>query len=291
MKHYFAILFLTAFCTAGFAQKGYQITTKGKPNLVGPINSKMLTKGPYGKWYNANYDSSAIDKTQLAEIKSLLQGVDSIQIFFGSWCGDSRREVPKFLRILDDAKYKNRKIIGVNNVFEDYKQSPFGEEKGMNIHRVPTFVFYKDETEIGRIVESPIKSLEEDMIDVLSSNDYEPNYRVVTALNKLFETTPLKELNNDIDSLVAAYAPMVMNMYELNTYALKLFSSFQISQAELVYQINHKIFKEEYYPLYSLAQYYWMVGNDQLARLATLEALQLEPDNEGLKSLLAEVSK
>lgn len=291
MKHCFAILFLTTLCTAGFAQKGYQITTKGKPNLVGPVNSKMLTKGLYAEWYNANYDSSAIDKNQLTQIRSLLKNVDSIQIFLGTWCGDSRREVPKFLRILDDAKFKNHTLIGVSNTFEDYKQSPFGEEQGLNIHRVPTFVFYKDEKELGRIVESPIKSLEEDLISVLSSEDYEPNYRVVTTLNKLFETTPVKNLNEDIDSLAATYAPMVMNMYELNTYALKLFTSFQIPQAELVYLINSKIFKEEYYPLYSLAQYYLMIGDDEMARLATLEGLQLEPENERLKGLLAEVSK
>ncbi|MEQ8478881.1 thioredoxin family protein [Fulvivirga sp.] len=291
MKHYFAIFLFITCSSAAFAQRGYQLNTKGQPNLLGPISVKSLNKSPYKEWYEPNYDSSAIDKNLLGQIKPLLSEVDSIQIFFGTWCGDSRREVPKFLRILDDAKFKKHTIIGVSNTFEDYKQSPFGEEQDLNIHRVPTFVFYKKDEEVGRIVESPVTSLEEDLISVLSNNEYEPNYRVVTELNKLFETTPVKTLHKNIDSLAATYAPLVMNMYELNTYALKLFTSFQIPQAELVYQINSKIFKEEYYPKYSLARYYMMVGDDQLARLATLEGLQLEPENDHLKSLLAEVSK
>ncbi|MTI41152.1 thioredoxin family protein [Fulvivirga lutimaris] len=291
MKHYFAILFISIICTAGYAQKGYQLTTKGRPNLVGPIGVKSLQKSPYKEWFKPNYDSSALDKVQLTEIKSLLEDVDSIQVFFGTWCGDSRREVPKFLRILDDAKFKKHTIIGVSNTFEDYKQSPFGEEAGMNIHRVPTFVFYKGDKETGRIVESPIKSLEEDIIAVLAGDDYDPNYRVVAQLNTLFQEREVSVLNDEIDSLVEAYTPMVMNMYELNTYALKLLTSFQIPQAQLVYKINCRIFKEEYYPFYSMGRYYLMLGDHESARLATLEGLRIEPENDYLKSLLAEVSK
>lgn len=291
MKHYFAILFLTTICIAGYAQKGYQISTKGIPNLVGPISAKSLQKSPFKGWFQPNYDSSTIDKAHLTQIKALLGEVDSIQIFFGTWCGDSRKEVPKFLKILEDAKFKNYTIIGVNNAFQNYKQSPFGEEQGLNIHRVPTFVFYKAHKELGRIVESPIKSLEEDMIDVLVGADYDPNYLVVTQLNKLFQEKGVGILYDEIDSLVEAYTPLVMNMYELNTYALKLFTSFQIPEAELVYQINCKMFEKEYYPKYSLARYYMMVGNYDMAKLATLEGLQIEPENDRLKVFLAELSK
>ncbi len=291
MKHYFAILFFTIICISGYAQKGYQLTTNGIPNLVGPVSAKSLQKSPFKEWFQPNYDSSAIDKEHLTQIKAQLGEVDSIQIFFGSWCGDSRKEVPKFLKILDDVKLKNYTIIGVNNAFQNYKQSPFGEEAGMNIHRVPTFVFYKGDKETGRIVESPTKSLEEDMIDVLVGADYNPNYLVVTQLNKLFQEKDVRILQNEIDSMVVAYTPLVMSMYELNTYALKLFTSFQIPEAELVYQINCKIFEKEYYPKYSLARYYMMVGNYDMAKLATLEGLQLEPENERLKALLAESGK
>lgn len=92
-------------------------------------------------------------------ISSILSDVDSVQIFFGSWCGDSKREVPWMLKILNESGFEKYSLIGLGNSFQNYKQSPFGEEIGKNIHRVPTFIFYKDSTEVNRTVESPKASL------------------------------------------------------------------------------------------------------------------------------------
>ena len=46
------------------------------------------------------------------------------------------------------------------------------EEVGKNIHRVPTFIFLHGNKEIGRIVESPVVSLEKDMIAILEKKSY-----------------------------------------------------------------------------------------------------------------------
>jgi len=40
----------------------------------------------------------------------------------------------------------------------------------LKIELVPTIIFYKQDTEIGRIVESPQTSLEEDMVDIILSS-------------------------------------------------------------------------------------------------------------------------
>ena len=56
------------------------------------------------------------------------------------------------------------------------KTTPDTYENGLNITNVPTFIFYEKGVEINRIVESPIKSLEEDMLEILTGSSYKPNY-------------------------------------------------------------------------------------------------------------------
>jgi len=63
----------------------------------------------------------------------------------GTWCGDSKKWIPSFLKAwgklsLDRKKLKYTVLYDTD---ERYKQGPNGEEKGMHIHRVPTFIFKK----------------------------------------------------------------------------------------------------------------------------------------------------
>ncbi len=55
-------------------------------------------------------------------------------------------------------------FIGVDNA----KLSPVGEYAGLGIERVPTFIFYKNNIEAGRIIENPVTSLEQDMVNILT---------------------------------------------------------------------------------------------------------------------------
>ena len=84
----------------------------------------------------------------------------------GTWCPDSRREVPRFMRILDAWQFPVVKVtfIGVDNA----KLSPVGEYDKLDIQRVPTFIIYKNNIEAGRIIENPTTSLEQDMVNILT---------------------------------------------------------------------------------------------------------------------------
>jgi hypothetical protein len=46
-----------------------------------------------------------------------------------------------------------------------------GDFASLNIVRVPTFIFYKNNSEAGRIIEVPKTSLEQDMVNILSGNE------------------------------------------------------------------------------------------------------------------------
>ncbi len=152
-------------------------TEQGRQFLVGPITMEGLQTEPYNAWFQPNYDNYAVDRSLVKMIKKALKTYQ-LTLFLGTWCGDSKRETPRILKILQEAKFpmENLKIIALDRRKGFYKKSPSGEEKGLNIIKVPTLVFLKNGKEVSRIVESPIASLEEDMLSILKGTSYIPNY-------------------------------------------------------------------------------------------------------------------
>lgn len=152
----------------------------GEVNMTGVVNEQNFSDKPFSTWYKKGYNAYKTEAVDQKDLKKLLSGV-TIEVYFGTWCEDSRREIPRFMRIVNDLGLDKTKIklVAVN---ED-KTAFWGEEIGKDIKRVPTFIFYKKDatfdkypSEIGRIVEAPIESLERDMIKILKKEDYVPNY-------------------------------------------------------------------------------------------------------------------
>ncbi len=151
--------------------------TFGNEKLVGEISKTGLTKDSFASWFNRGFENYTVEDTTLKALQSKLEGYQ-ITIFMGTWCGDSKREVPRFYKILEALNFSKEQltVIAVDNDRKNYKKSPTGEEKGRNIQKVPTFIFYKNGKELNRIIESPVSSLEKDMLNILTSNTYIPNY-------------------------------------------------------------------------------------------------------------------
>ena len=78
------------------------------------------------------------------------------------------------LKILEAAGYpiNSIEIIAVS---ED-KDTPNGLEKRFDLYNVPTLIFKKDGKEMNRIVEFPIQTLEQDMLEILKGNSYKNAY-------------------------------------------------------------------------------------------------------------------
>jgi len=88
-----------------------------------------------------------------------------VTVFVGTWCEDSKREFPRLMKILDQAKFPRDRIdiFAVNRK----KESFYGEELKYSIKKVPVFIIYRFEVEKGRIIESPKESLEIDILNIL----------------------------------------------------------------------------------------------------------------------------
>ena len=80
----------------------------------------------------------------------------NVRIFLGTYCPDSRKWVPRFLKLRPDLPISLLEIVSIDTTKKDDR----GWARQAGIKKVPTFIFYKDEQEIGRITEKPKMRLE-----------------------------------------------------------------------------------------------------------------------------------
>jgi hypothetical protein len=70
--------------------------------------------------------------------------------------------------MLDELNHPKEKVTMIN--VNRHKKGIENEVEGLDINFVPTFIFYKAEEEIGRIIEMPYETLEKDIMEILSAN-------------------------------------------------------------------------------------------------------------------------
>lgn len=146
---------------------------EGTPYIVGKINRSNLLTYEHSQWYAKEYDFFKIDSQWIETITPLTQGV-SYQLFLGTWCEDSQREVPGMLKILD-ALGTDPNAIDMYAMDED-KRTPENYEQGLDINNVPTLIFYKDGKEMNRIVEMTVASIYKDMAKIYQNEPYQHAY-------------------------------------------------------------------------------------------------------------------
>ena len=83
----------------------------------------------------------------------------SVLILFGTWCHDSQREVPRMLKILEAVGFPQADVKMVTLDFS--KNDPLGLSVENDVKFTPTFIFFRQQNEFGRIVEKPATTLEE----------------------------------------------------------------------------------------------------------------------------------
>ncbi len=139
-------------------------TTVDQKVLIDYCDRIGLESGEFGEYYLLEYEDYQINDSLLNLIRKKIKKFD-ITIVFGSWCSDSEQQVPHFYKILDQSGYDDDqlKIIAVNR----QKKAKEVQIEDLQIELVPTFIIYKNGTEIGRIVETPNETLEEDLWQII----------------------------------------------------------------------------------------------------------------------------
>ena len=106
------------------------------------------------------------DKTVLNELKGRWSDSLSVKVIGGNWCSDTRRELPRLCKVLDDVGAKSD-LFGYYKVDRDKRavQQDFAAEQ--TVTRVPTVFVFKNGNLLGQIVETPTKSWEKDLLELV----------------------------------------------------------------------------------------------------------------------------
>jgi thiol-disulfide isomerase/thioredoxin len=152
-----------------------EITAKKNANgyLIGIANKESFQDEAFKGWFDNSYEEYTTDKKTMDKLKTAIEGY-TIKGFMGSWCGDSKRETPRFYKLLDETSFNQNdfELITVDRS----KKTPDNLQEGLNIIRVPTFIFYKDGEEVGRYVEYPRETLEKDILKIVMGQTYKHSY-------------------------------------------------------------------------------------------------------------------
>ena len=140
-------------------------STRNKDVLINACTREGITSFPeFKEMYDPLYAAYVPDATIMIELKKFVKK-EKIKIVFGSWCGDSKVNVPNFLKILDNLQFKQKNIEFI--AVDGSKKAENGIIDGLDIKRVPTFIVLdKSGKELGRIIEGPKTTLEGDLLEI-----------------------------------------------------------------------------------------------------------------------------
>jgi len=137
-----------------------------KEALVGETTRAQIEAAP--EWAAAEAESQPDPQASTA-LATVPPGAE-VTIFLGTWCGDSRREVPRLWKALDIAGSRGVDVpFAIHYIAVDrQKKEPSAPVTNNDIRYVPTFIVTREGREVGRIVEQAPNGIEHDLLDLLT---------------------------------------------------------------------------------------------------------------------------
>lgn len=138
----------------------------GKQMLYGRVDDAGLRWGEFGSWFVPEFDQYQPEYNSLSAFAGMMPPNGEIIIVLGTWCPDSRREVPRMIKVLYSAGvYSNRiRMTGVDR----NKQAEGCGVEDLGISRVPTLILMVEGEEWGRITETPETTIENDLMEMVT---------------------------------------------------------------------------------------------------------------------------
>lgn len=256
--------------------------------IYGPCLISDLKQAPYASWFTTGFDAYVPDQLAMDQLKKISYRDVTIEVFFGSWCGDSKRELPRALKVLSAAAVpeKQIKLIGLGGTDSIYKQSPNGEEKGKGIYRVPTFIIYRNGKELGRINEFPVYTFERDLLTILSGKTYTPNYASFTLIHQWETEQVLTHPHTNMRSLAAMLKPFADNEHLLNSVGNLFITQGKLKEALAIYKANYLLYPESGITTSGLGKGFLKNGEVKAAVEYLEYALQVNKKPESVKDIL-----
>ncbi len=284
---FIAFLLLSNY-NLSFAQSSYT-TEKGDVHLLGDVDLQALSQAPYVDWFTEYQED--FEPSISADLGENLKDA-TVKIYIGTWCGDTKYLLPKFIKTWKHLGLKEDQleIVALHRSGKEYKRSPERTEEKYNIHRVPTFVFEKDDKEIGRIVERPVNDLDTDIAQIALGFPSQPRYQAVAILNNHFQTHK-DSLHSDFKSTLNKMYRNVSGPGELNTYGYVLMAAEKYDLAELAFKANARIFPFDPNVHDSLGELYIELEKYNEAKGCFERVLNIKNEDERASEMLTTVEE
>ena len=117
-----------------------QTQTASEVMELGPVDRSFMQKPEYHA-FAVTYDTAQISP-DVVELVRLAQADVECLVFFGTWCGDSKREVPRFLKIADQAGIPAGHVR-LHGLDRASRRSDALADR-FAVVRVPTFIFLRE---------------------------------------------------------------------------------------------------------------------------------------------------
>jgi hypothetical protein len=134
------------------------------PSLLGPVSRAEIEEAE-PEWVAAQTEAE-LDGEAARALGSVEPGAE-IDVYLGTWCSDSQRELARFWRALDE----NLGIVPfeVSYVAVDRSDKrPPELLRDLDLRYVPTFIVRRDGREVGRMVEVSPNGVERDLLTLLT---------------------------------------------------------------------------------------------------------------------------
>jgi hypothetical protein len=136
------------------------------PELVGVVSREEI-ESVVPEWVASLVEA---DPDREEAMRLATAGGDAeVDVFLGTWCSDSRRELSRFWRALDETGGEAAFTVRYIGVDRD-KKEPREWVEGQDLRFVPTFIVRREGREIGRIVEESPNGIEGDLLALLDGS-------------------------------------------------------------------------------------------------------------------------
>lgn len=157
------VTFLSALiCACATAQRDSHAddhhASSGDKKYVGEITAEKLLNDYYK--FKKEYDSHVPESKDVNNF-NMLKGSDLV-VFFGVWCHDSQREVPRLLKLIDmsGVNLNSVTLVAINQK----KELPQSYQEQFKVKYTPTFFVLQQQQIIAELVEKPKNSITQDLL-------------------------------------------------------------------------------------------------------------------------------
>ena len=146
-------------------------STRASPfhDTVG-LTTRAAIEANHESWRSAD----SLPSRAVSESLSAVAPGAEVEVFLGTWCGDSRQQITRLFAAIELASATSAlpfslRFIGVDRSKHAHDAATnIDLNEGRDIRYVPTIIVSRAGMEVGRIVEHPTRSIEEDLHDLLT---------------------------------------------------------------------------------------------------------------------------